>query len=136
MAMNSTEPWVPPPESAVHVNNCTAASAIFASGVGYGETSDWGYEANFNFLRSLIPSNWTSPTDGQLLVWSESWDDSMSSRIAHEMLDMVRSKCNRQVCDYLQLEGDPDLAGIGVSDGNLSGVIWGDPHECSADLPY
>ncbi|KAH8753566.1 hypothetical protein F5883DRAFT_191208 [Diaporthe sp. PMI_573] len=114
MALNSTTPWSPPPTSALSVSNCTAISAFYASGMAYRETSDVGYEASFNYLRSLIPSNWTSPTDGQLLTWADSWDEKTSTRVVNESVNMVQYGCDQEICHYLQLEGDPDLAGIGM----------------------
>lgn len=75
------------------------------------------------FLRSLDPSYWTGkgrPEDWELLQW---WDSQLQAESYGTIYDyisdasaFVQDQCDRQaVCNYIHLEGDPDLAGIGVS---------------------
>lgn len=116
MSLNSTINWSPPPIQTLNYSNCTASSAFWASSVNLNTTQDIGYTATFNFLRSLVPSNWTdlNPTNGELLVWLESWDDNTKYGIFNASFDELPN-CHGEICPFLQLEGDPDLAGIGVS---------------------
>lgn len=115
MASNLTVSWSPPPLTELNYTNCTAASAYVASSVTLNKTLDIGYYATFNFLRSLVPLNWTDyPSDGDLLLWFESWDLETDNEVFNKSLVMVE-QCGRGICEFLPLEGDPDLAGIGVS---------------------
>lgn len=117
MTLNSTVSWSPPPVGALDFSNCTAQSAYFASLVTFDEAQDSGYLARFDYLRALVPSNWTDHrlTDVELLLWYESWDNQTDSDIFYTTAYNVEYECERKVCEFLPLEGDPDLAGIGVS---------------------
>lgn len=126
--------WSPPPVSELNFSDCTAASAFYADYlVSYNdETFDVGYSATFNFLRSLVPSNWTQfeLTDGDLLLWYQSWNESIRDDILNATAATAVSGCKREMCGFLPLEGDPDLAGIGVSlDAQFSTNIWDDIQE-------
>lgn len=121
MDLNSTvsASWSPPPISALNFSDCTAASQFYADSLvaHYDETVDIGYSVTFNFLRSLVPSNWTDSevTDGELQLWYQSWDEDTLGDIYDRTADTAIGRCNREICQFLPLEGDPDLAGIGVS---------------------
>lgn len=115
MALNFTSTWSPPPISDLEFSNCTAASIYFATGVINEETSDIGYDATFNLLYSLLPPNWSRPTETELMVWQDSWDQYTRDSILNTTANMVEFDCDREICRYLPLEGDPDLAGLGVS---------------------
>ena len=110
MSLNSTISWTPPPISALDYTNCTAMSAYFASGANLNTTNDFGYYASFNFLRSLVPSNWTDddPRDGELLIWAESWNESTQNDVINTTVNAIRNRCGRQICPFLQLDGDPE----------------------------
>lgn len=100
-------------------------SAYFASSANLNSTNDVGYIATFDFLRSLVPSNWTDgdPKDGELLVWIESWNESTLNGVIDNTVNEIYNKCDRAICPFLQLDGDPDIAGIGVSlDAHFLGV--------------
>lgn len=131
MSLNATVSWSPPPIQALNYSNCTAGSAFLASSVNLNVTQDIGYSATFNFLRSLVPSNWTdnNPSDGELLVWLESWSNDTITEVFDTTYDTIASQCDREICPFLQLEGDPDLAGIGVSlDAQIPGDIHSEAH--------
>lgn len=100
-------------------------SAYFASSANLNSSNDVGYTATFDFLRSLVPSNWTDtdPKDGELLIWIESWNESTQNGVIDKTVNAIYGNCDRQICPFLQLEGDPDIAGIGVSlDAHFPGV--------------
>lgn len=69
------------------------------------------------FLRSLLPSNWTDyePQNWTLLHWWETQNITTFGNIYENARSLVFDQCDRAFCDFLSLEGDPDLAGIGVS---------------------
>ncbi|KAG6358269.1 hypothetical protein INS49_014153 [Diaporthe citri] len=120
MDLNSTvsSSWSPPPISELNFSDCTAASTFYADYlISYtDEMFDVGYSATFNFLRSLVPLNWTQVelTDGDLLLWHQSWDESTRDDILNTAADTAVHGCKREMCGFLPLEGDPDLAGIGM----------------------
>lgn len=116
MTLNFTSSWSPPPNiSDLEFSNCTAGSIYFATIITNEETSDLGYEATFNLLYSLLPPNWARPTKAELMVWQQSWDAYTREYVVNTTADMVEFDCDREICRYLPLEGDPDLAGLGVS---------------------
>lgn len=65
-----------------------------------------------------MPADWldSPPTPATLLIWAWSWQNATSpeNAITGKAWSMVPI-CTRQVCEQLEVEGDPDLAGIGVS---------------------
>lgn len=94
--------------------------------------ADDPYHVNYttvvDFLRSLVPPDNTDsfhPTKGDLMVWLDNWGDYSAyygakgndiwENIVKETSDILWKDCHREICPYLHLEGDPDLAGIGVS---------------------
>lgn len=127
MDLNSTvsASWSPLPISELNFSDCTAASAFYADLLvsHYDETVGISYSVTFNFLRSLVPSNYTDfeLTDGELQLWYQSWDEDTRGDIYDKTADTAIDGCHREICQFLPLEGDPDLAGIGVS---LDTILW------------
>lgn len=128
MSSNSTTLWEPPHYPMFNFS-CAPTSAFVANLII--APTILGMNLNFvlPFLRSLDNSSWTEnlnvPEDWELLQWwhSQLHVDSgvvVFNKTAWDFIDaaaaFVEDHCDRQtVCNYVPLEGDPDLAGIGVS---------------------
>lgn len=112
MALNVTTSWSAPPVAALDFSDCTAAGAYYADGPTY-----INYTTVLSLLRSVVPRNWidNSPSDGQLLLWYENLTEQEYVDFINRTSDLVFYGCHREICPFIQLEGDPDLAGIGVS---------------------
>lgn len=110
-----TTSWFPPSLSELHLSDCGTAGAWLADDPHYVNLT-----TVVDLLRSLVPLNWTNATQENLLLWYDKWDehygDGSWNTAISEITDFVRDGCHGAICPYLQLEGDPDLAGIGVSD--------------------
>lgn len=113
--------WSPPPAAWLNFTNCSAAAAWLAA---YGqlyedEGSLWdgvSFDIVIGYLGSMIPRNWTKPTDANLLVWYHEKNYFRDNNaLLMDMINFPLSKCSAQVCPKLQWEGDPDLTGVGVS---------------------
>lgn len=117
--------WYPPPREEFHFSDCGAASRFVryvSPNITVEKASNQSAAAVLPFLRSLVPSNWTpvdayyQPKRWELLRW---WEESRGNKtdvyIHKKAFEMVEGKCNRDFCDFLALEGDPDLVGVGVS---------------------
>lgn len=117
---NPNTSWVPPPLEKLEWSDCYAIGNFVAAA---------GMEQNFDripvnttvpFARSLVPAGWpdSPPSPATLLIWAWSWQNTTSPEhdITAKAWDMA-SNCTLQVCAQLKVEGDPDLAGIGVSRG-------------------
>lgn len=114
MALNVS--WTPPPVSQLVVNNndCTYASQFVAAEL-QTENESAPIDAIVNFLGSLVPDTWTDePTDAGLVLWYYSWDESTAEDILEMAKESVLESCGTAICPFLQIEGDPDLAGLGV----------------------
>lgn len=115
--------WSPPPVAWLNFTNCSAAAAWLAA---YGqlyedEGSLWdgvSFDIVIGYLGSMIPRNWTKPTDANLLVWYHEKNYFRDNNaLLMDMINFPLAKCSAQVCPKLQWEGDPDLTGVGVSAG-------------------
>lgn len=120
--------------------NCTATTDYFADNVVL--MAEGHYLSNYkpgdsgiitNWLISTIPDDWTglqnvSDMTGILTVWFEgAWQNDTylenlteAERAAYVvMLDTTHGTAytcdNRKICDKLDVSGDPDVSGIGVS---------------------
>lgn len=74
-------------------------------------------ELAINYLRSMVPSNWTTPTDSDLLTWYQLRTGGLNrGNVTYKaMIDFPLTNCSQEICPYLRWQGDPDLAGVGVS---------------------
>ncbi|KAI7775418.1 hypothetical protein LA080_006841 [Diaporthe eres] len=112
--------WSPPPVAWLNFSNCSAATAWLAA---YGqlyedEGSLWdgvSFDIVIGYLGSMIPRNWTRPTDANLLVWYHEKNYFRDNNaLLMDMINFPLSNCSAQVCPKLQWEGDPDLTGVGA----------------------
>lgn len=123
--------WEVPPQSWLNISDCNAISPwiahifVIASGTASSDApgpDDIPVRIVIDFLRSLVPSNWTQPTDGDLLVWYLDFfgyiDDDRLQGIGMFSLQ----NCGPMVCPNLGFSGDSDLSGIGVSSSHLETV--------------
>lgn len=110
--------WVPPPFERLDWSNCHAIGN-FVAAAGMEQRFDHiPVNTTVPFARSLIPADWpdSPPSPATILIWAWSWQNTTSpeNAITGAAWGMAPT-CTRQVCAQLQVEGDPDLAGIGVS---------------------
>ncbi|KAL2286342.1 hypothetical protein FJTKL_07116 [Diaporthe vaccinii] len=109
--------WAPPPFEILNWSDCYAIGNFVAAA---------GLEQRFNripvnttvpFARSLLPADWpdSPPSPATLLIWAWRWQNTTSpeNAITGTAWSMA-STFTRQVCAQLKVEGDPDLAGIGM----------------------
>ncbi|KAG6355953.1 hypothetical protein INS49_015338 [Diaporthe citri] len=109
--------WSPPNDSEFNINNCTAAGAFIANYYVAPNISDMRVDVVLPFLRSLDPSDWSGPEpqNWTLLQWWESQEHSDALQFIRHVRRLFSSRCHRaDYCKFLPLEGDPDLAGIGM----------------------
>lgn len=114
--------WTPPPAAWLVYNNCSAGAqwlAAYSSNYKNDVISWTGVSMDLvsNYLRSMIPSNWTRPTDAELLAWYQQRSGGLEQGgVAYTaMIDFVLDDCDHAICSRLEWQGDPDLAGVGVS---------------------
>lgn len=114
--------WTPPPPEWLVYDNCSAAAPWLARYSSMYENGDLSWtgvpiELAINYLRSMIPANWTRPTDADLLTWYEERTGGLESGgvTMAAMVEFPLSTCGEELCHRLQWQGDPDLAGVGVS---------------------
>lgn len=114
--------WTPPPPEWLVYDNCSAAAPWLARYSSMYENGDLSWtgvpiELAVNYLRSMVPANWTRPTDADLLTWYEERTAGLESGgvTMTAMIEFPLSTCGEELCHRLQWQGDPDLAGVGVS---------------------
>lgn len=114
--------WTPPPPEWLVYDNCSAAApwlARYSSLYGNGDLSWTGVtiELAVNYLRSMIPGNWTQPNDAELLAWYLERTGGLEHDgvTMNAMINFTLTECGEELCHRLQWQGDPDLAGVGVS---------------------
>lgn len=119
MSVNTS--WSPPPTSWMVFDDCEVASAWLAAYSALyvqGDISWDGVSINLvkNYLHSMIPSNWTTPTDEDLLLWYHRRTGGLDhGNVTYRaMIEFPLSNCSEEICPYLKWQGDPDLAGVGV----------------------
>lgn len=120
--MGDTTTWTPPPPSWLVFSNCDVASAWLASYSAMYVEGDLSWDGvsltlATNYLRSLVPRNWTTPSDAALLLWYHQRTGGLAhGNVTYQaMIDFPTNQCRREICPYLKWQGDPDLAGVGVS---------------------
>ena len=115
--MAAAAAWAPPPGSALRISNCSTAANWFASALNAAQdgTLRWDVPSGLTikFLTSLIPDNYTTPKASDVISWYYTMDDSLLDEVSK----MVYDDCGRQICNYLDWEGDSDISGVGVSVG-------------------
>ena len=130
MAGHLNASWELPPPSWLNISDCDAIAPwvayflVIASDMDADYTapaSSWDAATPVNvvldFLGSLVPSNWTSPTDGDLLLWYlDFWNYIHIDNIEtfDRIVKFALEDCGPKVCPNLDFSGDPDLSGIGV----------------------
>lgn len=122
MSSNSTTPWSPPYYQKFNFSDCPAAGGFIANWFIAPNISAMDVDVILQFLRSLDPPYrpGKGPEGWELLQW---WDSQLELEsldtiyyLVNNASDFVQYQCDRQTfCNNIQLEGDPDLAGIGVS---------------------
>lgn len=71
-----------------------------------------------DFLGSLVPNNWTQPTQGDLLLWYLELFEYLNADglvTINKITLFALSDCGSKICPNLDFSGDGDLSGIGVS---------------------
>lgn len=136
MAGHVNASWELPPHSWLNISNCDAVTpwmAFFLVLVSEGPLpTDWNAHMPVNtvldFLSSLVPNNWTKPTDGDLLLWYSDffqyfYDDGSGQTLDNIFFFSI-SDCGPKLCPNLGFSGDADLSGIGVSLYALSSLLY------------
>lgn len=116
--------WEVPPQSWLNISDCNSISPwiahifVIASGSEISNASrnnDIPMRVVVDFLRSLVPSNWTQPADGDLLLWYLDFFDYIDEDRLQGIGMFALQNCGPKVCPNLGFSGDSDLSGIGVS---------------------
>ncbi|KAI0159881.1 hypothetical protein GGR52DRAFT_166046 [Hypoxylon sp. FL1284] len=130
MAMNLSASWTPPPPSILNLGNCAAITDFLADQFVIAsldeeerEVRRGDYGKITNFLTSMVPDDWSDerPSLDQLSLW---WNDVWGNTTAPddpEYIDIYREiynqgiyGCNHEICDKLDIDGDPDVSGLGM----------------------
>lgn len=110
--------WVPPPFERLNWSDCSAIGNYIAAAALEQRFDHIPVNTTVTFARSLVPADWpeSPPTQATLLIWAWSWlnETSPDNAITGQAWNFTYA-CTHEVCDQLKVEGDPDLAGIGVS---------------------
>ncbi|CAK7216381.1 hypothetical protein SCUCBS95973_002793 [Sporothrix curviconia] len=110
--------WTPPTvaEANFTVAHCDVAAQWLAALVNslYNGTdeSDPPILSSYAYVASLIPSDQTIPTFGQMAEWFV--NGGFDSDLFQSMTQFPYNSCPKEICKDLVWEGDPDLAGLGV----------------------
>lgn len=116
--------WEVPPQSWLNISDCNAISPwiahifVIASGTASSDASghdDIPMSVVVDFLRSLVPNNWTQPADGDLLLWYQDFFEYIDEDKLQGIGMFALQNCGPKVCPNLGFSGDSDLSGIGVS---------------------
>lgn len=116
--------WEIPPQSWLNISDCEAISPwiahvfVIASGAATSSGSgqdDIPMKVIVEFLRSLVPNNWTQPADGDLLLWYLDFFTYIDEDKLQNIGMFSLQNCGPKVCPNLGFSGDSDLSGIGVS---------------------
>lgn len=132
--------WAVPTQSWLNISDCNAISPwiahifVIASGTASSDASghnDVPMRIFVDFLRSLVPSNWTQPAAGDLLLWYLDFFDYIDGDRLQGIGMFSLQNCGPKVCPNLGFSGDSDLSGIGVSPltSKLSYVLFGTSSE-------
>ncbi|ROV91073.1 hypothetical protein VMCG_09610 [Cytospora schulzeri] len=122
--------WEIPPLSQLNISDCDAISPWMSYYYVLGSqgsiaglsvsTWDGGTPVNIvlDFLRSLVPNNWTQPTNGDLLLWYLEFFPYVRTEpnldTFEEMVQFATVDCGPKMCPSLDFSGDSDLSGIGM----------------------
>lgn len=75
-----------------------------------------------DYLRLMIPQNWTEPSTADLIIWSvklfgvqDAEADPDYEPWVEKMSNFPFTGCKKTICSKLDWQGDPDVSGIGVS---------------------
>lgn len=123
---NISTGWVAPHFAQLDFTNCTAATAWVAALYNGIHSSmlqeDIPASLTLDYLKSLVPSNWTTPTQTDLMGWyfevlsNDKYASNQEFNATTAM--MIRyplQECTMDFCRKLDWGGDPDVYGIGVS---------------------
>lgn len=108
--------WEAPPLSQLNVSDCAAVAAWMAYFLT-GDTTEVGwnlvpYHTAVDFVTSLVPDNWTTPTRADAIIWytamaqGEYIDDDFADKVS---LFAVYD-CGSSICPHLGWDGDADLS--------------------------
>lgn len=115
--MSTDSSWVAPPDDWLTFTNCTAAAYWMATFTdqNYYDTQyhDAPMIATYDYVMSVMPLNMTLPDFGQALSWYDYLDG--NSTVWENFYYFPILDCPVELCQQLRWDGDPDLAGIGVS---------------------
>lgn len=125
--------WEVPPQSWLNISDCDAISPwiahIFVTASGTASSDASGHNDILvrivvEFLTSLVPSHWTQPTDGDLLLWYLDFFDYIDEDRIQGIIMFSLQNCGPKICPKLGFSGDSDLSGIGVSYFHLKTVSY------------
>ncbi|KUI53129.1 hypothetical protein VP1G_00371 [Cytospora mali] len=119
--------WELPPTSQLNISDCNAIAPWVAYYIVLASQSNSSmpfltWEGNtpvnvvLDFLRSLVPNNWTQPTDGDLLLWYIDFHNYLLTdiEVLGKMAILSVNDCGSKICPNLDFSGDSDLSGIGM----------------------
>ncbi|ROV91924.1 hypothetical protein VPNG_09751 [Cytospora leucostoma] len=125
--------WEIPPLEALNISDCDAIGPwiayYFTEVAGLSpeiKSESWISDVQtklpirvaLKFLRSLVPNNWTTPTDGELLAWQMEFIPYMYADGGDTFMDIgmyALYECSGStICPNLDFSGDSDLSGIGM----------------------
>lgn len=108
--------WEAPPLSQLNVTNCSAVTPWFAYFLT-GSTTETGwdlapYGTAVDFVTSLVPDNWTTPSPADAIIWYTSM--AQGEYLDNDTIDAMTvfsiSDCESSICPHLNWDGDADLA--------------------------
>ncbi|ROV92126.1 hypothetical protein VSDG_07507 [Cytospora chrysosperma] len=130
MAGHVNASWELPPTSWLNISDCDAVAPWMAYFYVLGSelSADGPLPANWDggtpvnvvldFLGSLVPNNWTKPTDGDLLLWYLDFFPYLRTeanlQTLQEIIQFAAFECGPKICPNLDFSGDSDLSGIGM----------------------
>lgn len=122
--------WQSPALSQLDWSNCTAITEYWAEVINLlnePNPSDLDVYGNVGkltgFIDSVVPEDWPSPpsvlfaTSWYAYMWSNNlWENNTEREEAWATLDSVlQNECRWEICANLDVQGDPDVSGPGVS---------------------
>jgi len=92
----------------------TASTAVYVHlGGSYVTPDPFPYGELIGVLRFVAPDPFLNLSRGAIVDWIDTVDFTSTDSV--DAINRIRTTCNLELCWSLEWEGNPDLAGIGVS---------------------
>ncbi|KAI1633162.1 hypothetical protein F4809DRAFT_655378 [Biscogniauxia mediterranea] len=127
---NLTTSWLAPGFLQLNLTNCSTLTPFFTdlalvvteNNTDSGPSTSEGFATVLRFLSAAVPENWPYPPDAsQLALWYlDVWANKTYqftpewTAMWTELTMTALGTCNAELCNNLQIKGDPEVSGRGM----------------------